>query len=398
MSHFRSIKYILVMMITAWGLLICRSVTAYAAESEIAPNPDITSNYDIASNPLLEELETDEINAVIAEIFEEDELDFGALLLSAIKGESVLSFDLIIEKAAETLTSEIVKNKRAIVAIILIAVFAAILSNISAALDSHQIAQVSFFVMTLLLMVLLIKSTMITVEVAGKTVKNLVLFMEVLVPAYLLCIAFTAGATSASAFYGGAMICIVLVEGMLLTVVLPMIQFYMVLIPINHLAGDNLFLQLLRLLKTIIQYILKTAVALVIGINAIQGMVAPVAHSVKTSLLSRAVEVIPGLSGVTDVVMDTVLGSAVIIKNAVGLTAIALIIMIALVPVVKLSIMMFMYQFAAALTGPLSDKGLSSCIAGMGDGAKLLLRTLVTSIFLFLVTIAMMAMATNRGY
>ena len=102
--------------------------------------------------------------------------------------------------------------------------------------------------------------------------------------------------------------------------------------------------------------------------------------------------------GGTDVVMDTVSWFCGYFKNAVGLTAIALIIMIALVPVVKLSIMMFMYQFAAALTGPLSDKGLSSCIAGMGDGAKLLLRTLVTSIFLFLVTIAMMAMATNRGY
>lgn len=364
----------------------------YAADSDTA---DFLV---IDSNTLMSEMNTEEINAAIDEIFGEDELDFSELLMGTIKGENILSIDLIIQKVAETLTSEIVKNKRAMIAVILIAVFAAILSNISAALDSHQIAQVSFFVMTLILMLLLMKSMTVTVEVAAKTVKNLVLFMEVLVPAYLLCIGFTSGATSASVFYGGAMICIVLVEGMLMTVVLPMIQFYMVLIPINHLAGDNLFQQLLKLLKTIIQYLLKTATALVIGINAIQGMVAPVAHSVKTSLLSRAVAVVPGLSGVTDVVMDTVLGSAVIIKNAVGVTAVVLIVLIALVPVVKLSIIMFMYHFAAALTGPLSDKGLSSCIAGMGEGTRLLLRTLATSVLLFLVTVAIMAMSTNRGY
>ncbi len=388
------------------GLLVCLQPVYAQTDFEVpidhgaheSRETDKAMRRDVTSNPLLDELDTEEIEAAVTEIFGEDEPDFSEMLLQAIKGEGLIDFDTILKKAAETLTSEIVKSKGAMITVILIAVFAAILSNISSALDNHQIAQVSFFVMTLLLMVFLMKSMTITVDIASKTIKNLVIFMEVLVPAYLLCIAFTAGATSASAFYGGAMIGILLVEGMLITVVIPMIQFYMVLIPINHLTGENLFHQLLQLLKVVIQYILKTVIALVIGINTIQGMVTPVVHSVKTSLLSRAVAVIPGLSGVTDVVMDTVLGSAVIVKNAVGLTAVVLILMIALVPVVKLSVIMFIYHFAAALTGPLSDKGLSSCIAGMGDGTKLLLRTLVTSLFLFLVTIAMMAMATNRGY
>lgn len=392
--------------VTVLGLLVCLQPVYAQTDFEVpidhgaheSRETDKAMRRDVTSNPLLDELDTEEIEAAVTEIFGEDEPDFSEMLLQAIKGEGLIDFDTILKKAAETLTSEIVKSKGAMITVILIAVFAAILSNISSALDNHQIAQVSFFVMTLLLMVFLMKSMTITVDIASKTIKNLVIFMEVLVPAYLLCIAFTAGATSASAFYGGAMIGILLVEGMLITVVIPMIQFYMVLISINHLTGENLFHQLLQLLKVVIQYILKTVIALVIGINTIQGMVTPVVHSVKTSLLSRAVAVIPGLSGVTDVVMDTVLGSAVIVKNAVGLTAVVLILMIALVPVVKLSVIMFIYHFAAALTGPLSDKGLSSCIAGMGDGTKLLLRTLVTSLFLFLVTIAMMAMATNRGY
>ena len=49
-------------------------------------------------------------------------------------------------------------------------------------------------------------------------------------------------------FNGGAMICIVLVEGMLLKVVLPMIQFYMVLIPIIIGWGQSVS-ELLRLLR-----------------------------------------------------------------------------------------------------------------------------------------------------
>ena len=71
---------------------------------------------------------------------------------------------------------------------------------------------------------------------------------------------------------------------------------------------------------------------------------------------------------------------------------------ITLVPVVKLAVLMVMYQGAAALLQPVCDKRIISCIQGMAAGHGLLLRITLYSLLVFVLVIAITCAGTNVSY
>lgn len=93
-----------------------------------------------------------------------------------------------------------------------------------------------------------------------------------------------------------------------------------------------------------------------------------------------------------------VFGSSVLIKNSMGAAAVIILAVITLVPVVKLAVLMVMYQGAAALLQPVCDKRIISCIQGMAAGHGMLLRITLYSLLVFVLVIAITCAGTNVSY
>ena len=116
------------------------------------------------------------------------------------------------------------------------------------------------------------------------------------------------------------------------------------------------------------------------------------------SAIMKFAEMIPGLGQATGAAARLVFGSSVLIKNSLGAAAVLILAVITLVPVVKLAVLMVMYQGAAALLQPVCDKRIISCIQGMAAGHGLLLRITLYSLFLFILVIAITCAGTNVTY
>lgn len=89
------------------------------------------------------------------------------------------------------------------------------------------------------------------------------------------------------------------------------------------------------------------------------------------------------------------LGTAVLVKNGIGIAGAAVCIGICAVPLIQVGFLMFLYKLIAALIEPVSDRRIVSCIAGMGNGYELLARAVFTSGVLFLLTIGIAAAVTT---
>ena len=135
--------------------------------------------------------------------------------------------------------------------------------------------------------------------------------------------------------------------------------------------------------------------AVVIGFNTIQGILNPAVDSLKTTLFSRAAEMIPGIGNIAGSVTDVVLGSSVLIKNGIGVAALVVIVLICLMPLVKLGVLMMLLELAAALLQPVSDKRMTGCVAGVGEGIRLLFRVVFTTAVLFMLTIAVVTVSVR---
>jgi len=66
--------------------------------------------------------------------------------------------------------------------------------------------------------------------------------------------------------------------------------------------------------------------------------------------------------------------------------------------VIKLLILMFLYQGMAALMEPVCDKRLVACISAAAKGHQMLLKIVVTAGLLLVITVALVCAGTNVTY
>lgn len=136
--------------------------------------------------------------------------------------------------------------------------------------------------------------------------------------------------------------------------------------------------------------------AVMIGHSGIQGLIMPALDGVKRSSLFRAANSIPGVGNMFGGLTDTVIGTGVLIKSAVGVGGLIAVCIICIAPIVKLGVFTVIYKGLAAFAQPVTDKRLVSVFQSTADGGKLLLQLVFMTAVMFLVTLAIIVAATNH--
>ena len=143
--------------------------------------------------------------------------------------------------------------------------------------------------------------------------------MRVLAPAYFLTVSVSAGTTSAAVFYEGVLLLVWLVQSLLLGILLPGVGMYVLLSLINHLSKEEMLDRMAELLKTVVNWGLKTMLGAVVGLQVVRNLVAPVIDTLKTRVWSaKAAGALPGIGNAVNMVTELVLTSAVLVRELSG--------------------------------------------------------------------------------
>ena len=97
-------------------------------------------------------------------------------------------------------------------------------------------------------------------------------------------------------------------------------------------------------------------------------------------------------------VSGVMIGSGILIKNAIGVGGMLVLVMAVSMPILKMSVFVLGYKFTEALLQPIADKRMLRGIASVSEGGRILISTVLTVIALFLLTIAIIAVSTNVTY
>lgn len=212
--------------------------------------------------------------------------------------------------------------------------------------------------------------------------------MKALVPSYFAAAVFAGNSIGGLAFYESAILLIAAVQWVQRYLLLPGVQLYVLFLLLDHLSKDDRLSHLAELVRTVIEWAMKSMTAAAIGFQVIQGLILPAVDGLKNTAVSRTVSAIPGIGNLFGSVTDTVLGSAVLLKNAVGVCGMIAVLMLCLAPVCRLAFCTLIYKAMAALVQPVGDKRLNECVAAVAEGVGLLLKIMVSSSMLFFLTIA----------
>lgn len=344
------------------------------------------------------ELSFEKIEESMEEIFgDKEEGSFQDLVLKLIKGE--MSFDLseIGRWIWQRCFGELNGQKKAAVQILMLTIVAAIFSNYTNVFERSQTAEVSFYLVYLILIMLLLRAFGEMEAIAVDAVNQVASFLKALLPVYLMALAFANGSFTAVGFSQLTIVMITVLQWLLKTVVLPGIHLYVILSVLNQIDQQDRFSKFTRLIRMVLAWILKTATAAVIGVQTVQCLVMPAVDALKTSLFHKAAGALPGVGNVFNSVTEVVLGSAVLVKNAVGAAGIIVLSLICLIPLVKIAICVVLYRFLAAITQPVSDRRLTLCVESVGDGAELLMKVLTATGLMFFVSLALVTSFVRGG-
>ena len=338
----------------------------------------------------------EEVQQAVDELLEDRSFSLTDIVEKLIKGEILLNKETVVIILREIFVEQFAREKTIILQILLLVLVATVFTNFTNMFENGQIGEICFYVIYLLLFVLIMESFQEMSSQLESNLRAVVAFMQGLAPAYFLAVAASNGASTAAVFYQMVLFLVWLIQWLMITFVLPAANLSVLLNMVNHLSREDLLSKLSDLLHTLVDWSLKTMLGVVAGMQIVQTLVAPVIDSLKRSAIGRTASALPGVGNAFNAVTEIVVTAAVLVRNCLGVAFVIVLAIWGLTPLIQYGLMSFIYRLMSALAQPVSDSRMVGCLSIMGDGCALLLRILLTTQILCMVTIVILA-ATFGG-
>ena len=347
-------------------------------------------------NLVWQEYGLDRLEEGIERLFPSMEIDFQGLLSRILSGDVAGAAGGLFHEAVSGIGNQLAGMKNVLIWLLVLGIVSSLITHFVEIFDRHQVADIGFYFLYLLFTAVLLKCFAQAADTAMQTLENIILFVKLLVPAYLISVGISSGAATAGASYQLLLFAVYGVESILQSWVLPLVYSYVMLAVINGIWAEEKLSLLIELLEKAIGWVLKGAMGVVTGLGVFQSLITPVVDSARTSALQKFVEAVPGIGNAAGGVAELVLGSAMVIRSSIGVALLILLLALCAGPLLKIALIAGILKCAAAFMEIVSDKRITACADRAGDAGLLLFRTTGTGVILFLIAIAVTAAAGRR--
>lgn len=387
MSGFHSIWFLRVLFCTGC-VLAAGFFGTTAGAAELEETDTFQTIYD--SIPL------EEVEEVLQDM-KEEELDFSIqeYVGDVINGDCELSLKGIEGYVRDYVVHQFKKSKNTFIRLILYGILSGIFLNFSTSMYEKQMGDTGFQIIYFLSVTVMVGGFFSVFSVASGVLTDIVHFMSVLVPAFSMALTWSSGSVTSMAFYQAALSAIAVAENVLVNIFLPVVQVYFLICILNPLTEWK-FTKFAALLRGFVRFGTKAVLAVMIGHQGIQGLIMPALDSVKRSTLFKTASSMPGVGNLFGNVTDTVIGTGVLIKSAIGVGGLVAVCVICVVPMIKLAVFTVVYKGLAAFSQPVTDKRVVSVFQSTADSGRLLLHIVFMTAVMFLITLTIVIAATNR--
>lgn len=326
---------------------------------------------------------------------EQTGISFSGLIESISKNGVMDSLTAIGTYIKQVFTKELEANRKNLMQVVILVLVFSILQNFLGLVENSYITELCYVLTYLIVMLFMLKSFSVAAQVVYDMLDKSIAFMRMLLPAYLAVMVFAGGAMSAMAFYELTFFILYGIEVVMMYLLLPLADIYVLFYLSNYILKEEMFSKTAELIKDIFKWGAKIILTLVIGLNVVEGMIAPAMDYASRTTVTKSLGLIPGIGGAAAAISDIFIGSGMVIKNSVGVAAIFLLLVITMVPFFKVLIITLMYKCMAAFLEPVADKRISKAMSGMAEGGSMLMRVITTTVFMIFITVAMMCTTSS---
>ena len=342
---------------------------------------------------LMEDMELGQMQDAVNQILKEDSFSIEEILNQILKGESLFQKETMSKWFKNIVKAQLQREQKAMFQVVLLVLLAAVFSNYTAVFGDGKTGETSFYITYMLLLALLIKSFGSMGVELKELLENFILFLKALMPSYFLAVTASSGSATAMIFYEAVLFLIYVIQVVFLKGIVPAIYVLALVELVNYLHSEDFLSKMAELLQTLIEWSLKSCMAVVLGMQLIQNMIGPAMDSLKRDIIGKTAASIPGIGNAINGVTEVALGTAVIIRNGIGVVGIIILVCIGIRPVIRLALLAFLYKLLAAVVQPVSDKRMTGALSTIGNGYVLFLKVLLCMELLIFITIAILSIS-----
>ena len=231
---------------------------------------------------------------------------------------------------------------------------------------------------------------------AEQTVSRMAEIMQALFPMLLTLLAAVGAASGAAIFRPAISAASGTMTALVRELTLRLAMGVAVITLLNHLSPRMRLSRLAKLLRDGAAWTLGVAFTVFIGVTAMQGMTAAAADGISIRAAKYAVDnLVPVVGGMFADTMDTLVGCAMLVKNALGVTGLTLLLSVAGMPMARTLCAAAMYRLCAALLQPVAPGRVSGMIHDFSEVLMLLFIIQLSVGAMFLLLAAQMLAVGN---
>lgn len=282
--------------------------------------------------------------------------------------------------------------------ILVIIVIHSVLKSLSDGLENKSISQIAYYVQYILIVTLIMTNFVQILDIVKESIQSLVGFMNSLIPILITLMLTTGSIASANLLQPIILFLITFIGNFIVGIIIPFVLISTSLGIVSKISDRVQVDKLSKFFKTSVVWILGVVVTLFVGIVSVEGTLSSTVDGVTAKTAKAAVSsFIPVVGKILGDAVDTVIGCSSILKNATGIVGIIILIGIAIMPVIKLTILMAIYYLGAALCQPIADSKIISLLDQMGDTFKTLLAIMCSISVMFIIGTTLVINISNSG-
>lgn len=317
---------------------------------------------------------------------QEANLSYNDIFNSIIKGDITEALSEIGNSFLNMLTRELKANYNSIKSIVIISLICGIMNTVSLDLKDKAVSELVFYIGQVIILTISIAAFKEGISVLKEAVNAIINIIRASIPLMIGVVA-ASGKSVASLTSGGILTSATLmISGIIKGIIIPLIIFTTLINIVNLISKKTMISKLSALFKEATIYIIKGGGYGFIFLMTLQRIGGGSVNKVVGSGLKSLVGAVPVVGDVVKGSADVLASTASAVASASGVAIVFVIIGAALVPVIKIAVIMGLYKVVAAIVEPICDKYTVEIIDTIGEGSKLILATLFMIVFMFIVS------------
>ena len=370
-------------------------VQPYAESSD--PEKELAENVE----EIVDTLDLTELEAYLATLSDEQRAVFGmsgmkSRIKAAITGDLSSDYGSFLSYIGNVLGVSVLNYLPVMAAVIAIAVAYNLLGSLRGKFAAASVQNIVYFACAALLIVLLFTQVFAAIAAVRKSVENLQKQMAMLFPVLLTLMAAVGAGSSVAVYRPGVAILSNGIAELVTAFILPAFIVSVVFTVVGNLTEGVKLGKLSDFFSSVSKWLLGTAFFLFSAFMAVQGITASVYDGVSVRTAKFALgKYVPIIGGYLSDGLNLVMSGSVLVKNAVGTTAMVLL-FVSVVPVVaQILLLSLCLRFAGAVIEPLGDGRMSALVTGIGKNLTLLVSVVLAVSFLYFIFLVLIVCTGN---